>query len=214
MIASETMTEYFWTEVDRNINCIEQALNRLKHNPGDRDSLSEISEAAKAITDLSMVHGYEGIETIACRLDSTLRTVKDPGITPEIIAEIEETMGVMKEVVSTSDEKGIVPKIRALEEGVVEETEHLFDIKEPEYLFSLMSEEGGGVEEVVVSPPKKESRPASLLEEIREMRKEETGVKDIEVQRKMKDGKPELLKRILSYLGFKKKGRVKEAIAG
>jgi len=213
MTASETMTEYFWAEVDRNINCIEEALTRLKDNPEDRDSLSEISEAAKAIADLSMVHGYEGIETIACRLDSTVKTVKDPRVSPEIIAEIEETMGVMKEAVSTSDEKEIVHKITIPEEDV-EETEHLFDIKEPEYLFSLMSEEGGEVEEVVVSPPKKESRPASLLEEIREMRKEEAGVKDIEVQKKMKDGKPELLKRILSYLGFKKKGRVKEAMAG
>lgn len=63
---SDSSLQCFYNqEVKRGLEHIGASLIKLKQEPGNRECLYQIKELAESISDLAMIHGYEGVETIA-----------------------------------------------------------------------------------------------------------------------------------------------------
>ncbi len=71
----DVLHEYFKSEIDVHLDQIRLHLNENKSNPS-LTSLNKINEEFQALKEISMIHGYNGIEHFCASLISVLKTAK------------------------------------------------------------------------------------------------------------------------------------------
>lgn len=72
VIINRSLHNLYLRQVLSNLLRIERALAELKPSPNSQKCLLKIKEASRAIADLAMIHGFEGMETISRKLSSTI----------------------------------------------------------------------------------------------------------------------------------------------
>lgn len=148
-------------KVMRGLKNITIALAKMHDNPNDRDAAIEIRGIAEAISELAMIHGYHGVESIARKISTSFKCsrVKSDA---DFLSKIELAIKGIHHVVAMEDGieskliiekitragKGSPSQISSLDELSEEQrrmvesesdTKFLFDIKESDFLSHLPS---------------------------------------------------------------------------
>ncbi|MFQ5752210.1 MAG: hypothetical protein ACE5HI_09460 [bacterium] len=94
------LQNYYLQEVKCGLTKIEQALAKMHNEPGDREFLVKIKGIAQSISDLAMVHGFEGVEKISGKLSSTIKHLLRAGseFNKSLIAKVNMTVKAMQQV--------------------------------------------------------------------------------------------------------------------
>jgi len=146
-------------KVMRGLKNIRIALAKVHDNPNDRDAAIEIRGIAEAISELAMIHGYHGVESIARKISTSFKCsrVKSDA---DFLSKIELAIKGIHHVVAMEDGieskliiekitrggKGSPSQISSLEEFNKEqrrmvESENeatlLFDIRESDFLSNI-----------------------------------------------------------------------------
>lgn len=96
---------YFLQEVFKGLTMISEDLVKLKDGTETRQRLIRIKEMIASISDLSMVHGYEGVENISSKMSSILNQVISSGktIDEHFVHKMEYALQILKQVVEMED---------------------------------------------------------------------------------------------------------------
>ena len=69
---SHSLQDTYSREILRGLTSIKRSLSKLKEDPGKKKELDKIRNAARTISDLAMIHGFEGVENIAEKIWSQI----------------------------------------------------------------------------------------------------------------------------------------------
>lgn len=67
-----SLQRFYLQEVCVNLSKIEKAVARWRRTPKDTACLQKMKTAARAVLDLAIIHGYDGVENMSRRLVQTL----------------------------------------------------------------------------------------------------------------------------------------------
>jgi chemotaxis protein histidine kinase CheA len=101
-----SLQEYYHREVKQGLEKITTSLSKLQKEPDNRDYLQQIRASAQTVSDLSMIHGYEGVETIANKIRFTFHQIlykKDP-IHHSYIPKVELAVEAIRQVMELEDD--------------------------------------------------------------------------------------------------------------
>lgn len=66
-----SLKDFYCQEIISGIERIDNSLSELEAEPGKREYLRQIKDSAQSISDLAMIHGFEGVEAIADKIIAT-----------------------------------------------------------------------------------------------------------------------------------------------
>lgn len=159
--SSQTLQSAYIREVTSGLQKIKKALYRLRKGFQSRTSLAEIQVVAKEISDLAMIHGYTGVESIARKLHTAIRRlptsvttgahfiskidlavngIQDVAFMEDGIEERTSVEKLCKEKKQTGAKASTLTVVTAEHEKIAESANNaclIFDIKEVDSLLSL-----------------------------------------------------------------------------
>ena len=153
------MQKPYVRKVMRGLKKIRIALARVHDNPNNRDACIEIRNTAQSISELAMIHGYHGVESIARKIYTSFKRSKIKS-DPDFLYKIELALKGNQRVVGMEDgierkltiekvtrgAKEVSKQISSLDELSEEQRQMvelesdaklLFDIKESDFLNNI-----------------------------------------------------------------------------
>ncbi len=87
-------------EVMTELNNIEKTVSKIKIEKNNQEYLSRVRDRAQSISDLAMIHGFEGVEKISEKLYSTVKLllVSSIDLNKSILSKIKMAVKVIKQV--------------------------------------------------------------------------------------------------------------------
>jgi len=88
-----------------NLSTMKNSLEGLKKTPQDRQLLNQFEKAARTIMDLAMIHGYEGVEKIAHKIQIVFyRFIRNGSrISPEFIQKADIALHILRNITELED---------------------------------------------------------------------------------------------------------------
>ncbi|MFQ5677295.1 MAG: hypothetical protein ACE5G1_15485 [bacterium] len=127
---------------------MKKALYKLRKGFQSRTCLAEIQVVAKEISDLAMIHGYNGVESIARKLHMAIRCLPTSVTTsPHFISKIELAMNGIQDVAFMEDcieERTSVEKVRK-DNGQSTATTSTITVVAPDYGKTAESQTNAGL---------------------------------------------------------------------
>ncbi|MFQ5823774.1 MAG: hypothetical protein ACE5JB_06945 [bacterium] len=98
--------DYYYQEVMQGLKKIESYLSKLQKEPGNREYVQQIRNIAEYVTDLAMIHGYEGVENIAekIRSSSDLILCKSEELEKPFLSKIEFAVKAIRQVMELEED--------------------------------------------------------------------------------------------------------------
>lgn len=91
-------------EVMKNLRALKKALNFLRKGIDLQANLIEIRNRATVISDLAMVHGFEGVEIVADKLSSLLKKHRtSANVEPVLLFKIESSLKAIQTVLKIEE---------------------------------------------------------------------------------------------------------------
>lgn len=86
----------YFVEIVKGLSRIQKSMHKLRAEPYQHLHIVDMQSAAQSVADLAMVHGYEGVESIARRMETALKALlRDK-------AEVEQSLfGMVERAVAT-----------------------------------------------------------------------------------------------------------------
>lgn len=97
--------DYYTIEVTENIKMIENCLEQLEDSEAFEDQVKQILHATMQIMDLSMIHGFEGVEAVAEQIYAATRYLSRQGIdmVESFKPKLSEALDTLKQIVDITD---------------------------------------------------------------------------------------------------------------
>ena len=111
------------------------ALAKIRANPRDRNAAMEIRGTAEAISELAMLHGHPGVESIARKISTSFKLARVEA-EPGFLSKIELTIKGIKRVVSMEEKlesKLIIKKITRVDTGPIANLSNLGNLEEKQH---------------------------------------------------------------------------------
>ena len=118
------------------------ALAKVRANPDDRNAAAEIRGIAAAISELAMLHGYQGVESIARKISTSFRLSRVEA-EPGFLANVELTIKGIQRVVSMEENiesKLIIKKITRVDTEPIAHVSNLHKHEEKHRMVDLESD--------------------------------------------------------------------------
>lgn len=117
----QQLIAYYATEVRKNIENLAGALSEIDGQTAFLEKINVIINALQCIKDLAMIHGYEGVEAIAERMENGARHYLSQGLdSPELFrAKMNQALDVLRRMVDMVDDRET--------QRLVRETAHAMD---------------------------------------------------------------------------------------
>lgn len=95
----------YFREIFRNLAAIKNGLNRMKRTAADGRAVMDIRRSVVAISDLAMIHGYEGVEKIATKIHGILKDepASAAGMDVDFFTKVDSAVQILKEITELED---------------------------------------------------------------------------------------------------------------
>lgn len=95
----------YFQQVFCNLSTMKNSLEGLKKTPDNRELLIQFEEAACTIMDLAMIHGYEGVEKIASKIQVVFSKFIRSGsmISPEFTQKADIALYILRNITELED---------------------------------------------------------------------------------------------------------------
>jgi chemotaxis protein histidine kinase CheA len=117
----EQLLAYYASEVSKNITNLTAALQTVRDHASLMEKITTIIEALQAVKDLAMIHGYEGVEAVAERMENGARHYlsQNHHSVERFVERMKQAVDVLRRLVEMTDEREA--------QRLVKETEHVMD---------------------------------------------------------------------------------------
>ncbi len=95
----------YFQQVFCNLSTMKKSLEALKKAPRNRELLIQFEKAARTIMDLAMIHGYEGVEKIASKIQVVFSRFIRSGamISPEFTHKADIALHILRNITELED---------------------------------------------------------------------------------------------------------------
>lgn len=101
---SQPLQYSYLREVVNNLCALRSVLDSLRSGADVKRDLAEIQERTRRISDLAMVHGFEGVEVVAAKLSSKLKQhLSCESVDPVLLFKIESSVKAIQTVLKIEE---------------------------------------------------------------------------------------------------------------